>query len=83
MLDSVLRLRVIHDVDEWVDATDAENKVAVLGAVAGDVSDRPNGLLGDVAEGRGEELHEEVDAAFVDDGLRLLRGAARDVGECP
>ena len=60
-----------------------EDVVSALGRVSGDISERPDGLLPDVENGRGEELDEERDGVGVNDDLGVIRGSRSDVGESP
>lgn len=60
-----------------------EDEVAHRRAVAGDVADRPHGLLAHVDVGRRHEGDKGGHAAIGDDSLALGRRARGDVGQAP
>lgn len=60
-----------------------EDEISALWRITSNVSQRPNSLLTDVEDGRGEELDKERDGARVDDDLGVVRGSRGDVGEGP
>ena len=76
-------LDVGKDFQEGLHDVQAEDKVAELGAVAGNVAEGPHGLLAHVGAGRAQELDKDGDGASVDHGARLDVGARRNVGQRP
>ena len=73
----------VDEREERLDDAALDDQVAELGAVAGDVAQRPHGLLAHVRVGRREELHEGGHGARLDHVTRLGRRARGDVGERP
>jgi len=74
---------LVQQGEERRESSLLEDVVSALGRVSGDVSERPDGLLPDVEDGRGEELDEERDGVGVNDDLGVIRGSRGDVGESP
>jgi hypothetical protein len=60
-----------------------EYKVAACGAVTGDVTQGPDGLLPHVGLVAAEQLDKDGHGACLDDDLCLLRGPGGDVGKGP
>lgn len=60
-----------------------EYVISALGAIAGDIAQRPNCLLTDIEDGRREKVDELGDSVGVDDNLGVLLGAGSDVGQSP
>lgn len=74
---------VFEDGQHRRDAACCDDGVAEQGGVAGDVAQRPDGLLAHVGVGGGKQSDELGDGSMVDDVLRVLGGAGGDVGQGP
>lgn len=74
---------LVEQRDEGLHSTGAEDKVTALGAVTGDVTECPDGLLADIVNRGRQKLNEDGDSAFVDDDLSVVRGTGSNVRERP
>ena len=62
-------MRLVEQREERTQGLLLEDVVAALGRIAGNVAERPDGLLADVEHGRREESNEVRDRAGLKDDL--------------
>lgn len=74
---------VAEQSKQRAESTGLEDKVAACGAVTGNVTKGPHGLLSDVRLVAAQKLDEDGDGASLDDDLCLLGRARGNVGEGP
>lgn len=74
---------LVQLVEQRVHRPGLQDEVAAGRGIAGDVPQRPHGLLAHVVVGAHEESHEDRDGAHFHDDLGVLRRARRDVGQAP
>lgn len=74
---------VAQQVKQRLQCTAAQHVVAALGAVTGNVTESPDGLLSHIRLRAGEELDKDWDGTGLDDNLGLSGAARCDVGQGP
>mmetsp|Transcript_26984 Transcript_26984/g.59221 ORF Transcript_26984/g.59221 Transcript_26984/m.59221 type:complete len:248 (-) Transcript_26984:251-994(-) len=76
-------VRLLEHCHDWVQASALQNQVPEVGRVAGDVAQRPDGLLPHVVARRLQQLHEDGQSSMLNDDPCLLCRARGDVREYP
>lgn len=74
---------VAEEVQQRLKGAAAQHVVATLGAVTGNVAERPDGLLAHIGLGAGEKLDKDRDGASFNYNLGLGGASGGDVGQGP